>query len=58
MLTSPPTELEVDAGDLDTDGKGRIHVKGAPDEGDPRRSTWRWPPISSTARPSPAAASS
>ena len=33
MLEVAATELEVDAGDLVTDGKGRIHVKGAPDKG-------------------------
>jgi CO/xanthine dehydrogenase Mo-binding subunit len=33
MLDVAATELEVDAGDLVTDGKGRIHVNGAPDKG-------------------------
>ena len=33
MLSVAATELEVDAGDLVTDGKGRIHVNGAPDKG-------------------------
>ena len=33
MLEVAATELEVDAGDLVTDGKGRIHVNGAPDRG-------------------------
>ena len=33
MLEVAATELEVDAGDLVTDGKGRIHVDGAPDRG-------------------------
>jgi CO/xanthine dehydrogenase Mo-binding subunit len=33
MLEVAATELEVDAGDLVTDGKGRIHVNGAPDLG-------------------------
>ena len=33
MLEVAATELEVDAGDLVTDGKGRIHVNGAPDKG-------------------------
>jgi len=33
MMSIAATELEVDAGDLVTDGKGRIHVKGAPDKG-------------------------
>ena len=32
MLEVAATELEVDAGDLVTDGKGRIHVNGAPDK--------------------------
>ena len=30
MLEAAAEELEVDAGDLATDGKGNIHVKGAP----------------------------
>ncbi len=30
MLEVAGQELEVDAGDLDTDGKGSIHVRGAP----------------------------
>lgn len=30
MLEAAAEELEVDAGDLTTDGKGNIHVKGAP----------------------------
>ena len=30
MLEVAAEELEVDAGDLETDGKGNIHVKGAP----------------------------
>jgi len=30
MLEAAADELEVDAADLDTDGKGNIHVKGAP----------------------------
>ena len=34
MLEVAATELEVDAGDLVTDGKGRIHVDGAPDRAD------------------------
>src|SRR5918994_2343408 len=33
MLDVASTELEVDPGDLVTDGKGRIHVNGAPDKG-------------------------
>jgi CO/xanthine dehydrogenase Mo-binding subunit len=33
MLEVAATEMEVDAGDLVTDGKGRIHVDGAPDKG-------------------------
>ena len=33
MLSVAATELEVDAADLVTDGKGRIHVNGAPDKG-------------------------
>ena len=33
MLEVAADELEVDAGDLETDGKGNIHVKGAPDRG-------------------------
>src|SRR4051795_10622103 len=33
LLDIAATELEVDAGDLVTDGKGRIHVNGAPDKG-------------------------
>lgn len=33
MLEVAATELEVDAADLVTDGKGRIHVNGAPDKG-------------------------
>ena len=33
MIDVAATELEVDAGDLVTDGKGRIHVNGAPDKG-------------------------
>lgn len=33
MMEIAATELEVDAGDLVTDGKGRIHVNGAPDKG-------------------------
>ena len=33
MLNVAATELEVDAADLVTDGKGRIHVNGAPDKG-------------------------
>lgn len=32
MLSVAATELEVDAADLVTDGKGRIHVNGAPDK--------------------------
>jgi CO/xanthine dehydrogenase Mo-binding subunit len=33
MLSVAASELEVDAADLVTDGKGRIHVNGAPDKG-------------------------
>ena len=33
MLSVAATELEVDAADLVTDGKGRIHVNGAPGKG-------------------------
>ena len=33
MMSVAATELEVDAADLVTDGKGRIHVNGAPDKG-------------------------
>ena len=34
MLEVAAEELEVDAGDLETDGKGNIHVKGAPEQVD------------------------
>ena len=34
MLEVAAEELEVDAADLETDGKGNIHVKGAPAEVD------------------------
>lgn len=33
MLSIAATELEVDAADLVTDGKGRVHVNGAPGKG-------------------------
>jgi CO/xanthine dehydrogenase Mo-binding subunit len=33
MMSVAATELEVDPGDLVTDGKGKIHVDGAPDSG-------------------------
>ncbi len=33
MMSVAATELEVDPDDLVTDGKGRIHVNGAPDKG-------------------------
>ena len=49
MLEVAAEELEVDAADLETDGKGIIHVKGAPSKGRSRSSRRRSPPISSTA---------
>ena len=58
MIEAAAEELEVDAADLETDGRGNIHVKGAPSPLDHHARTWRSPPSSSRAAPSPAAASS
>ena len=58
MLEVAAEELEVDAGDLETDGKGNIQVKGAPAEVDLDLRRRRSPRISSTAGRSPAAACS
>ena len=58
MLEAAAEELEVNAGDLDTDGKGNIHVKGAP-----ARSITPWPtgarrPVQAGPHHCPGAASS
>jgi CO/xanthine dehydrogenase Mo-binding subunit len=62
MLEVAAEALEVDAGDLDTDGKGMIHVKGAPQKARRRSrsrcSTRHLPRISNMAARSPAAACS
>jgi hypothetical protein len=55
MLEAAAEELEVDAGDLVTDGKGNIHVKGAPSRSITTMAAAR-PRSSSRAGPSPAAA--
>ncbi len=58
MLEAAAEELEVNADDLVTDGKGNIHVKGAPSRSITTREVGRLRRSSSRARPSPAAASS
>ena len=57
MMEAAAEELEVNAADLETDGRGNIHV-GARPRGRSRSRTWPSPPSSGRARPSPAAASS
>ncbi len=57
LLDAAAEELEVNASDLVTDGKGNIHVKARPRGPSPSRPRHRRP-NSSRARPLPAAASS
>ena len=52
MMEAAAEELEVNAADLDTDGRGNIHVKGAPHRGRSRSRTWPSPRSSARARPS------
>ena len=51
MLEAAAEELEVDAADLETDGKGNIHVKGAPSQVDLDRRGRARGASSSRARP-------